>query len=133
MITPSVLESNKKEKSVKCVSRNLLFVKRESVKNKERFSEDLNRILNKWSDLCLDWNRAKRVQEKREANERLNLKKRELEILVREIMKSPGTAIKVYEKLSRLLTQVIKHRPSVQYLVLNSIVEKIDKVYKKAN
>lgn len=98
--------------------------KGESVK--ERFAEDLNGILNQLFDLCLDQNRAKRVQEKREANERYNLKYQELEGLVRGLMKSPGTAIKIYEKLSRLFNQVVKHRASVQYLVLNGIMEKVD-------
>lgn len=107
--------------------------KRESVKGKERFSEDLNRILSKWFDLCLDWSRAKRVGEKQEANQRLDQKKQELEDLIREGMRSPGTAIKVYEKLNRLFNQVAKHRSSVQYLILNGIVEKVDKFQREAN
>jgi len=92
----------------------------------ERFAGNLNRVLSELFDLCLDQNRAKRVREKREANERYNLKYQELEGLIREVMRSPGTAIKVYEKLGRLFTQVLKHRASVQYLVLNGVVEKID-------
>jgi len=105
----------------------------ESRKSQERFSEDLNRTLKELFDLCLDQNRAKRVQEKREANERFGLKKQELENLIREVMDSPGVAIKVYDKLSRLFNQVLKHRASVQYLVLSSIVEKVDKVYQEIN
>jgi len=109
--TPSVLEGS---------------TKGESVKGNGEFLNNLNRILNELFDLCLGQNRAKRVQEKREANERYKLKYQELEGLIRKVMRSPGTAIKVYEKLSRLFTQVVKHRASVQYLVLNSIVEKVD-------
>lgn len=99
-----------------------------SVKGKEGFSEDLNRILEELFNLCLGQNKAKRVQEKREANGRFKLKRQELENLIREGMGSPGTAIKIYEKLNRLLNQILKHRVSVQYLVLNGIVEKIDKI-----
>jgi len=114
--TPSVVEGIKREEKVK-----------------EKFLEDLNRTLNELFDLCLDQNRAKRVQEKREAEERFNLKKQELETLVRGITKSSGIAIKIYEKLGRLLTRVLKHGPSVQYLVLSGIVEKVDKFQREAN
>lgn len=101
--------------------------KGEKVKDQEKCLKDLNRILNELFDLCLDQNRVKRVQEKREASERFNLKKQELENFIQEAMKSPGTGIKVYEKLNRLLNRVLKHRPSVQYLILSNIVEKADK------
>lgn len=110
--TPLISKGSKKEKGVK---------------GKERFSEDLNRILGELFDLCLGQNKAKRVREKREADGRFKHKRQELENFVREGMRSPGTAIKVYEKLNRLFNQVAKHRASVQYLVLNSIVEKVDK------
>ena len=100
--------------------------KGESVKGKQGFLEDLNKVLSEWSDFILDWTKARRVGEKREANTKLNLKKKELENLVREGMGSPGTVIKIYEKLNRLFNQVAKHRSSVQYLILSSIVEKID-------
>lgn len=96
------------------------------IPTKERFSEDLNRTLNELFDLNLGQNRAKRVQEKREANERYNLKYQELKGLIREVIKSPGIAVGIYEKLGRLFTQVLKHRASVQYLVLSGIVEKVD-------
>ncbi|MBA7495102.1 hypothetical protein ES702_05681 [subsurface metagenome] len=99
--------------------------KGEKVKSQKIVLEDLNRILNELFDLCLAQNRVKRVQEKWEASERFNLKKRELENFIEEVMKSPGTGIKIYEKLNRLLNRVLKHRPSVQYLILNGIVEKI--------
>jgi len=103
-----------------------------SLDSAKGFSEDLNRTLKELFGLCLGQNRAKRVQEKREADARFNLKRQELEDLIREGMKDTGTAIKVYEKLSRLFSQVVKHRASVQYLVLNGIVDRTDKACQKA-
>ena len=92
---------------------------------KERFARDLNKILNEWPDLVLDVNRAKRVQERRDAKQKLDAKFQELQILVREGMKTPGTGIVVYEKLNRLFHQTMKHSPSVRYLVLSGIEEKV--------
>lgn len=117
MTAPSVVKDSKK---------------RRSVKGKEGFSEDLNRILGELFDLCLGQNRAKRVGERREADARFKLKRQELENLVREGMKDTGTALRIYDKLNRLFNQVLKHSPSVQYLVLNGIVEKVGD-YKEAN
>ncbi len=120
--SPFVQEGSKEGEKVKDWDT-IIHIQKEK---KERFSEDLNRTLNELFDLNLGQNRAKRVGEKREANEKYNLKYQELKGLIRGVMKSPGIGIKVYDKLSRLFTQVLKHRASVQYLVLNGIVEKVE-------
>lgn len=92
---------------------------------KERFLEDLNRILDKLPDLYAALSRAKRVQERRDANQRFNAKKEELERLVREGMKDTGTAIVIYDKLSRLLNRTRKHAPTVQFMLLNGIEQDV--------
>jgi len=120
--SPFVVEGSKEGEKVKDPDT-IVRIQKEK---KERFSEDLNRTLKELFDLNLGQNRAKRVQEKQEANERYNLKYQELKGLIRGIIKNPGIAVGIYEKLGRLFTQVLKHRASVQYLVLSSIVEKVD-------